>query len=387
VKTRLITSFFITCSNVQLYDTLAGREKRFVANGHHVRMFLCGPTAYDYSHIGHARMLLFYDLVARYFRFKKTGVSIVVNITDIDQKIFSKAKATAANPAQLADRFIDELLRDLSSLGIDGFALARVSDHVSTARQLVAGLLQAGRAYSAGGNVYLDTAAIPSLGRMARMARKDLDDCRLDISPAKKSPSDILLWNASEDFGISFRDGILGSGIPWWHMQDSSVAMASYGGSYDIHGGASELVYPHHESHLAQLKALTSQNKPVRFWTHVGLVRIKNKKMSKSLGNTIAIRDLLRRHSPNALRLYFYSRHYRDDFEFAENGLGRFQRIDDMVAAALNRQPRAVKMAGRFFDRIEDDFDTPGALKVLIEAAKSCSADLNAMVSVFGLRY
>ena len=387
MKTRLITSFFIICSNVQLYDTVAGRTKKFVANGNYIRMFLCGPTVYDYSHIGHARMLLFYDLMARYFRSRRTGVSVIVNITDIDQKIFSKARATSAGPAELAGRFIDELLCDLSSLGIDGFALARVSDHVSTARQLVAGLLQAGRAYSAGGNIYLDAASVPSFGRMAGMARKDLDDCRLDISPAKKSPSDILLWNGSESFEVSFRDGILGSGIPWWHMQDSSVAMACYGGSYDIHGGASELVYPHHESHLAQLEALTSQDKPVRFWTHVGLVRIKGKKMSKSLGNTIAIRDLLRRHSPNALRLYFYSKQYRDDIEFAENDLGRFERIDHMIASALNRQPAARKMAGRFLDCIEDDFDVPGALNVLIGAAKSRSADLDAMVSVFGLRY
>jgi cysteinyl-tRNA synthetase len=330
-------------------------------------------------------MLLFYDLMSRYFRSRKMGVSVVMNITDIDQKIFNKAMT--ASPTALAARFIGELLCDLSALGIDAFALARVSDHITMARQLVAGLLHAGSAYSAGGNVYLDANNVPSLGRMARMSRKDLDDCRLDISPAKKSPSDILLWNAGENFGVSFRDNVIGTGIPWWHMQDSSVAMASYGGSYDIHGGACELVYPHHESHLAQLQVLSSKEEPVRFWTHVGLVRRKGKKMSKSFGNTIAIRDLLRRHSANALRLHFYSRHYRDDCEFAESDLHRFQRIDNMVASALNSQSCPVKMADRFLHCIEDDFDTPGALKVLMRAARSRSADLKAMVSVFGLRY
>jgi cysteinyl-tRNA synthetase len=372
---------------VQLYDTIAGRKGRFVANSNNVKMLLCGPTVYDYPHVGHARMLLYYDMMVRYFRFNKITVSVVVNITDIDEKIFRKAKTTGTKPTELADRFVDELLRDLSSLRIDSLTLARVSDHVMMARQLVVELLHAGKAYSAGGNVYLDTAIIGSLGVMAGMTRKDLDDCRLDISPAKKSPPDILLWNASENFDVSFRDSMLGSGIPWWHMQDTSVAMASYGGSYDIHGGARELVYPHHESLLAQLKALTSQPKPVRFWTHVGLLRIRGKKMSNSLGNTIAIRDLLKRHSANTLRLYFFSKHYRDDFDFEENDLRRFQRIDDTIAAALDSQPRAGKMAKRFFDRIEDDFDTPGAVKVLIEAAKSRTADLNAMVNVFGLRY
>jgi cysteinyl-tRNA synthetase len=314
-------------------------------------------------------------------------VSVVVNITDIDQKVFAKARAAATTPAELAEGFMNKLLFDLSSLGIDGFALARVSDHVGTARQLVAGLLESGSAYSAGGNIYLDTAGTPTFGRMARMTKEDLNDCRLDISPAKKSPSDILLWNASENFDLAFPDSVLGSGIPWWHMQDSSVAVASFGGSYDIHGGAIELVYPHHESHLAQLQALTSQDHPVRFWTHVGLVRTKGRKMSRSLGNTVAVRDLLSRHGPNALRLYFYSMHYRDDFDFAEKDLDRFRRIDDMVATSMQTCRTRSKLAGKFLKRIEDDFDTPGALKVLVEAARTRSADLDAMVSVFGLRY
>ena len=372
---------------MQLYDTMAGRKERFVASENRVRMLLCGPTVYDYSHVGHARMLLFYDLMARHFRSRKMRVSVIVNITDIDQKIFSKARATATAPAELAGRFIKELLFDMSSLGIGGFALARASDHVGAARQLVARLLKDGGAYSAGGNVYLDSTDTPSFGKMARMARKDLDDCRLDISPAKKSPPDILLWNASENFDAAFRDDILGSGIPWWHMQDSSVAVTSFGGLYNIHGGARELVYPHHESHLAQLQALTSQDKPVRFWTHVGLVRTKGKKMSKSLGNTVAVRDLLRRHSANALRLYFYSKHYRDDFDFAEKDLDRFERVNDSIAASVRAGRARSKLTGRFFRHIEDDFDTPVALKVLVEAARARSADLDAMVSVFGLRY
>ena len=378
---------FINWSKVQLYDTLTGKTKRFVTKDNHVRMLLCGPTVYDYAHIGHARMLLFYDLMARYLRSKKMVVSVVLNITDIDQKIFSKAKSVGADPSELAGRFVDALIHDLSALGIEGFALARVRGQVSTARQLIAELLQAGKAYSAGGNVYLLTATVRSFGKMARMTRKDLDDCRLDISPAKKSPSDILLWNSSENFDISFQDRVLGTGIPWWHVQDSAVAVANFDGSYDIHGGANELVYPHHESHLAQLVSWSSNDKPVSFWTHVGLVRVENKKISNSLGNTIAIHDLLRTHSPNALRLYFYSRYYRDDFEFAQNTLCKFQLIDDMISAAMNDNPRPVKMAARFFDCLEHDFDTPGALKVLVESAKSRSADLKAMVSIFGLHY
>ena len=365
-----------------------GRRKQgFVAHENHVRMLLCGPTVYDYSHIGHARMLLFYDVAARYFRSKKIRVSVVVNITDIDQKIFSKAKATATTPGALAKRFIGELLLDFASLGITDFALACASDHIGAARQLVTRLLKDGGAYSAGGNVYLDTRGIPSFGIMAGMTRKELEDCPLDISPEKKSPLDVLLWNACENFDIAYHDDILGSGIPWWHMQDSSVAIANFAGSYDIHGGASELVYPHHESHLAQLHALTSRDKPVRFWTHVGLVQVKGKKMSKSMHNTVAVRDLLRRHSANALRLYFYSKHYREDFDFAEKDLDKFEKVNDDIAGSVWTGRVRKQLAGKFFKCLANDFDTPRALRVLYEAARARSADLDAMVSTFGLRY
>jgi cysteinyl-tRNA synthetase len=253
-------------------------------------------------------------------------------------------------------------------------------------------LLRNGKAYPAGGNVYLDAAAMQSFGSMARMTRQDLSDCRLDISPAKKSPQDILLWNSSEHFDVSFSDSVLGTGIPWWHMQDSSVAVASFGGSYDIHGGASELVYPHHESHLAQLKAITSLGRPVRFWTHVGLVRIKGKKMSKSLGNTIEIQDLLRKYSANAIRLYLLSKHYRDEFDFSEKELERFEELCFKISSTVpdnHERKKQSSLAAKFFKCMEDDFDTPGAIKALTEAAKSGNntSDLKAMVNILGLYY
>jgi cysteinyl-tRNA synthetase len=363
---------------------MAGRKKEFAINKNSVSMLLCGPTVYDYAHVGHARMLLFYDMVARYFKQKGVHVRVVVNITDIDHKIFGKARSAGSSPHELATRFINELLRDLSSLGITDFTFARVSDYGQVAQELILQLVNGGKAYSAGGNVYLDTAGTESFGRLARMARQDLDDCRLDISPAKKSPADILLWNASEHFDILFHSKSLGNGIPWWHMQDSSVAMANFGGVYDIHGGANELAYPHHTSHLAQLKALTALEMPVSFWTHIGLVCMKGRKMSKSLGNTVKMRDLLKRHSANAIRLYLYSKHYRKAFDFVEKDIEKCEQINYYIST--RHAGSKSKFENRFFDRIEDDFDTPGALKVIVEAAKSCKLSF-AMVSTFGLQY
>jgi cysteinyl-tRNA synthetase len=371
---------------MRLYDTLSGVKQEFVIDGNSVKVLLCGPTVYDYSHAGHARTLLFYDLIARYFRLRHIRVSIIVNITDIDPKIFLKARLLNTTSQQIADKFVHELFYDLSLLGIENFMFALVSDHVEVAQNLILQLIESGMAYPAGGNIYLDCSHLRSFGLLAKMTRQDLDDCRLDISQAKKSPSDILLWNASDEFEMMFDSKVLGTGIPWWHIQDSSVAMACYSGSYDIHGGASELEYPHHESHLAQLKALTLKEKPVRFWTHVGLVQLKGRKMSKSLGNTIAIRDLLRRYSPNALRLYLYSRHYRDNFNFSERDLDMYEHVNHKIMAALPQLKKFSKLEKIFLDHLEDDFDTPGALEIMIQAAKLRQLS-NAMVTIFGLRY
>jgi cysteinyl-tRNA synthetase len=369
---------------VKLYDSLSDRKEDFVINGNLLKVLLCGPTVYDYLHVGHVRMLLFYDLLARYFLSKGIGVTTIVNITDIDPKIFAKARLVGSSPQKVATRFVSDLFCDLSSLGMENFLFARVSDYVHVAQNLIIYLIELGKAYSAGGNIYLDSSTIESLGRLANMTLQDLDDCRLDISPGKKSPSDILLWNASENFDNSFHSNLLGRGIPWWHMQDSSVAMANYGGLYDIHGGACELEYPHHESHLAQLKALTLSKKPVRFWTHVGLVQLHDKKMSKSFGNTIAIRDLLKRYSVNAIRMYLYSRHYRDRFNFSEQELNEYECINSIMASVEIK--KSSKLENRFFDFLEDDFDTPHALRIMMQAAKSRQLS-NAMVTIFGLRY
>lgn len=375
---------------LQVHDTLSGK-KRGIGAGGRIMMLLCGPTAYDYSHFGHARMLLFYDLFARYLRHRGCSVSAVVNITDIDPKIFARARAEGVSPGELAGRFIGELLRDCAALGIDGFSFARVSDHVDVAKATIKKMLDNGAAYSASGNVYLDTSKMESFGAISRMSEQDIRDCRLDIAPGKRSPSDILLWNASEHFDSNFDDRVLGRGIPWWHMQDTSVAMACFNGAYDVHGGANELVYPHHESHLAQLRAATGKGEPVRLWTHTGLVYVKKEKMAKSAGNAVAVRELLGRHSANAIRLYVYSAHYRERMDFAEQDLVEFEDLDGKIAGALASCP--AKGSGKspllrsFVSCIENDFDIPSALEVLRRAARSQSEGLKDMVGILGLRY
>jgi cysteinyl-tRNA synthetase len=286
-------------------------------------------------------------------------------------------------------------LIDIRSLGINTLSIARTSDYVEISRKLILGLLSEKRAYFANGNIYLDTSSLDSYGKLSRLSRQDLVNRRVDIAPGKKTPSDILLWNGSDDFGQKYYDSSLGEGIPWWHMQDSSVAMSIFNGIYDIHGGATELVYPHHESILAQLRTLTSNQQPVQIWNHVGLVSINCKKMSKSFGNIIRIRDLLRKYGSNIIRLYLFSKHYRQPLEFSQSELDEFYSTDETIASALWENTdtknfyRRTRLTKEFSSYIENDVNTSAALELMIETARKREyiADLRYMVRIFGLVY
>lgn len=384
---------------LKIFDSLSMKKRHFRTNTDHVKIFICGPTVYDYSHLGHARIFLFYDFVARYLLFKGWSPMIIVNITDIDPKISFKAKMEGVSEHDLSSRFIGELFIDLSLLGVDNsLNFARVSDYIDTARQLVSKLLESKLAYSKNGNIYLNTANVKSYGELSRMTRSELDNRRFDIAPGKYNSTDILLWNAADLFGETYYDSILGSGVPWWHLQDTSVAMSNFSGHYDIHGAAIELVYPHNESDLAQLKVLTSSELPVKCWVHTGLVTTRGKKMSKSLGNAVTIRDLLKKYNSNVLRLYLFSKHYRDSIEFSMSKLERFVDLDESIANAVfkdhnkfnkSNNKSSQKYMREFVKHIEDDFDTPQALEIMADATKSKSSiiALRNMVSIFGLRY
>ncbi|MFY9873887.1 MAG: class I tRNA ligase family protein [Candidatus Nitrosopolaris sp.] len=380
---------------MRIFNTLSGLKDKATPRDGILKMLICGPTVYDFSHLGHARILLFYDLVARYLMLSGMRTTAILNITDVDPKISFRAKEERSSAADISNRFINELFIDIQSLGINTLSIARTSDYVETARKLILGLLSEKRGYFANGNIYLDTSSLVSYGKLSRMSRQDLVNRRVDIAPGKKNPSDILLWNGSDDFGQKYYDSLLGEGVPWWHMQDSSVAMSIFNGIYDIHGGATELVYPHHESVLAQLRTLTSNQQPVKIWNHVGLVSINGKKMSKSFGNIIRIRDLLRKYGSNIIRLYLFSKHYRQPLVFSQSELDKFYSTDETIASALwedvdtkNLHCRT-RLTNEFTSYIENDVNTSAALELMIETARKREsiADLRYMVRIFGLVY
>jgi cysteinyl-tRNA synthetase len=380
---------------LRIFNTLSGLKDKATPRDGNLRMLICGPTVYDFSHLGHARILLFYDLVARYLMLSGMPTTAILNITDIDPKISFRAKEERSSAADISNKFINELLIDIQSLGINTLSIAKTSDYIETARMLILGLLSNKSAYFANGNVFLDINSLVSYGKLSRMNREDLINSRVDIAPGKKNPNDILLWNGSDDFGQKYHDDSLGVGVPWWHIQDSSVAMSIFNGIYDMHGGATELVYPHHESIMAQLRVLTSNQQPVKIWNHVGLVSINGKKMSKSFGNIIRIRDLIRKYNSNIIRLYLFSKHYSQPFVFSQSELDKFYSIDETIASALWRDVdtkiphRRTRLTNEFTGYIENDVNTPPALELMIETARKCKSivDLRYMVRIFGLVY
>jgi cysteinyl-tRNA synthetase len=380
---------------LRIFNTLSGLKEKATPRDGNLRMLICGPTVYDFSHLGHARILLFYDLVVKYFMSSGKRATAILNITDIDPKISLRAKEEGSSAADISNRFIKELMIDIQSLGINTLCIARTSDYVETAKKLILELLDKKRAYFSNGNIYLDTSSLVSYGKLSQMSREDLVNSRVDIAPGKKNPNDILLWNGIDDFGQKYYDKSLGVGVPWWHMQDASVAMLIFNGLYDIHGGATELVYPHHESLLAQLQVLTSNQRPVKIWNHVGLVSINGKKMSKSFGNIIRIRDLIRKYNSNIIRLYLFSKHYRQPFMYSQSELDKSYSTDDTIASALWKDTstkiphRRTRLTKEFTSYIENDVNTPAALELMIETAREGEsiADLRYMVRIFGLSY
>jgi cysteinyl-tRNA synthetase len=380
---------------LRIFNTLSGLKEKATPSDGNMRMLICGPTVYDFSHLGHARILLFYDLVVKYFMSSGKRATAILNITDIDPKISLRAKEEGSSAADISNRFIKELMIDIQSLGINTLCIARTSDYVETAKKLILELLDKKRAYFSNGNIYLDTSSLVSYGKLSQMSREDLINSRVDIAPGKKNPNDILLWNGIDDFGQKYYDKSLGVGVPWWHMQDASVAMLIFNGLYDIHGGATELVYPHHESLLAQLQVLTTNQRPVKIWSHVGLVSINGKKMSKSFGNIIRIRDLIRKYNSNIIRLYLFSKHYRQPIMYSQSELDKFYSTDETIASALWRETgtkiphRRTRLTKEFTSYIENDVNTPAALELMIDTAREGEsiADLRHMVRIFGLVY
>ncbi|HEX9443268.1 MAG TPA: cysteine--tRNA ligase, partial [Candidatus Binatia bacterium] len=307
---------------LQIYNTLAGKKEPFTPlKAGEARVYVCGVTVYDSSHVGHARALLTFDAVYRYLVFLGYSVHFVRNFTDVDDKIIRRAQAESTTAEAVAGRYIDEFQADSRALGLlPPTEEPKATEHMAEIIELIRRLEEKGVAYRVEGDVYFSVESFPGYGKLSRKKIEDLEaGARVEVDERKKSPMDFALWKASKPGEPSWASP-WGKGRPGWHIECSAMSTKYLGQPFDLHGGGRDLIFPHHENEIAQSEA--AYGLPLaRAWMHNGFLNINQEKMSKSLGNILSIRDILSRHEAAALRHYMYSSHYRSPMDFSEQGL------------------------------------------------------------------
>ncbi len=372
---------------------MTGRKDRFRPSENGVvKMFVCGPTVYDSVHMGHARTYLVYDVLARYLKVQGLTLEFVVNITDIDDKVFEKAEEEGIKFEALADRHFQEFLECLSSLNISSITdFPKASEYLGEIESQIKQLLKKGHAYQVDGNIYFDVSSFAKYGQLSHLNTLELNLRRLSLDPKKRDQRDFVLWRSWRGPAPSFTS-IFGLGRPGWHIEDTAMSISLLGSSYDIHGGAVELVFPHHEAELAQGESITGNHPFVKHWVHTGLLTVEGEKMSKSRKNIIVLREALRSYRPTVLRLYLLSRHYREMFDFKMSDLLIFENKESFLKKTVLRLSRLLKYEessvimgvkyrfqkhiDSFFKAMNEDLDTPRAIDALMMLMKELDRDM-----------
>jgi cysteinyl-tRNA synthetase len=381
---------------IQIYNTLAREKQEFkpIEDGK-VRMYVCGPTVYNYIHIGNARPAIVFDTVRRYLEYKGFDVDYVLNFTDVDDKIIRTANELGENVFDVSNRYIDAYLEDVSKLGVKKATHnPRVTDTMQDIISFIDSLVEKGYAYEAGGDVYFKPRAFEGYGKLSHQSIDELrSGARIQIGEKKDDPLDFALWKAAKEGEISW-DSPWGKGRPGWHIECSAMAKKYLGETIDIHAGGQDLTFPHHENEIAQSEANNGQTF-ANYWMHNGYININNEKMSKSLGNFILTRDLLASYDPNVIRFFMLSVHYRHPINFsnellesAKNSLERiktsYQNLEHRKASSTNQDQQVNEwlekideFKKRFEAEMDDDINTANAISVLFDLAKEANVYLN----------
>lgn len=369
-------------SRLMIYDTLQAKKCAFVAHqDRRVGVYVCGMTVYDFCHLGHGRVMVVFDVVVRVLKFLGYDVTYVRNITDIDDKIIKRAVDEGVEFTAVTERFIQEMRTDEAALGIE------VPDHTPQATefidqmiQMIQALEEKGIAYETdGGDVCFDVTQFEGYGRLSkRKLDEQVAGARVGVADDKRHPEDFVLWKTAKP-GEPAWPSPWGNGRPGWHIECSAMSSALLGLPIDIHGGGIDLCFPHHENELAQSEA-AQQTQMVNTWMHAGHVMVNQEKMSKSLGNFMTLREVMKTVSADTLRLFYLMSHYRSPVDFEQQGLDSAKRSAERLFAPVQihwaacqagEVDRAHPEVQRFVDALCDDFNTPQALSVLFELAKA----------------
>ena len=362
---------------IKFYNSLTNQKEDFVPiNEGEIGMYVCGMTVYDNCHLGHARAMMAFDILARYLRYQNYKVNFIRNITDIDDKIIERANENNETIDALTDRTIASMHEDFSKLGLElPTNEPRATDHIEGMIKMINGLIDKGHAYhSESGDVFFAVRTFPEYGKLSNKNIDDLNPgARIKEDDSKKDPLDFVLWKSAKPNEPSW-DSPWGLGRPGWHIECSVMSLENLGEHFDIHGGGPDLLFPHHENEIAQSEC-ASDHKFANYWMHSGLLKINGEKMSKSLGNFAMLKDLYDSYHPEVIRYYLISSHYRSSLNFDNESL-------DQARSALTRLYQALLLApaeetdlhdesiSEFIKSMNDDLNTPEALSTLFGLAK-----------------
>ncbi len=369
---------------MQLHNTLSGRKETFEPlNPERVTMYVCGPTVYSYAHIGNARPAVVFDVLARVLRRRYPRVDYTRNITDIDDKINAAAAKEGVEIGVITRRYTDIYHEDLDALGVQRPTFEpKVTEHLAHIISMVERLIANGSAYAAEGHVLFNVTSYAGYGELSKRDRREMiAGARVEVAPYKKDPGDFVLWKPSSDEQPGWRSP-WGRGRPGWHIECSAMAEALLGDTIDIHGGGHDLVFPHHENERAQSTAAHDGATFARYWLHNGFLTMDSEKMSKSVGNVLLIREILKSAPGEAVRLALLTGHYRQPLDWNDEALADARRkLDRLYGALRDAGDVAASEASApdaFVAALEDDLNTPAALAELFELAKNLNKSSDA---------
>ncbi len=357
---------------LKIYNTLSRKKEVFkpISKGK-VNFFVCGPTVYDNSHLGHAKTYVQFDMIVKYLRFKGYKVYYLQNITNIDDKIIKKANETGENWKKISKRYEKIYKQDMKSLGVDSVdKYAPATGYIKEIISQVKRLIKKGYAYRISDGWYFDLKKDRDYGKLAGRTSLNAEDSvsRIDENKGKRNPGDFCLWKFSKLGEPVWKAGI-GKGRPGWHIEDTAITEKEFGQQYDIHGGATDLIFPHHEAEIAQMESISGKKPMVRYWMHTGFLKTNREKISKSLGNFKTIRELLKTHKKETIRYLFASTNYRKPIDFSEesmeNARNSVERLKNIVSEIKDDKKINSKYLEEFQKEVDDDINLPNGLAVL----------------------
>jgi len=385
---------------LRLYNSLTKKIEIFKPiKPRFVGMYVCGPTVYSSDHLGHARTWIFFDWLRRYFLEQNFKVKFVQNITDVghlvadaeegEDKIEKEAKEKGKTPTEIARFWESQYFEDLKNLNIlkPDFS-PRATDHIPEIIDFIQVLIKKNHAYVVGGNVYFDLSSFPAYGKLSgRKIDELISGSRIKIDPRKKSPADFALWLKADPSHLQKWPSPWGEGYPGWHIECSVLSTKYLGQPFDIHGAATELIFPHHENEIAQSEAFA--DKPLaRYWLHAGMLKISGQKMAKSAGNFISINEALKNYAAETIKIAFMNTHWRKPFDWVKDAILEAEKIRiRLVRAKIEAQPIKTGFRTEINEALEDDFNVPQALAIILSNLSKLSRDdFDYLEKVFGLK-